>query len=333
MPRLLLAVCISLIATVAFFAGRATNPVVSEGARAAAAPAQSGFVHFDPPHVELGELPWNSVLESEAVLRNDSAIEVAVETARTGCACVNFKPSDYAGRRLPPGQTLRIPLSIHMGTRAQRREADLEVLMSNGVVHHFAASFEVVATYEIWPERIEFGDVDLDLDETLGESSVVSFRSPTAQILQVSTDVPWLSAARADVDEQVQIAVQVNRAALPHGRNVASVAVLTDDPYRPAYYIQVVANGQAAVRAVPGVVVMRQREWSGVRFLGPDGNSVTIAEVENGPSHLLIEKAPVRGSLSLQVRDSSAATPAGTDTIHVRLANGRSARFFVAYSE
>lgn len=272
----------------AFALGRYTAPppaAVPSPAVVEAAPEATGF---RPARIALGPVPWHSTTPFQATFHNARSDEVIVAELDAAADFATINREDVVGRVILPGEEFELRGEIASGGRLGTRTSDIELMLTNGAIYRLTVEFDCFPTYTVQPPSLSFEEVDLDaeLDDC---TQTIVFRSESARIQHMRADVPWLEAAQVDPDsDPVQLAVHVRRDVIPHGRNVGTLHVTTDDPYQPEFYIRVAAHAVSRLRASPGHLFLRRNQEGMVRFTATDGTPARIALFETDAEGLVI---------------------------------------------
>jgi hypothetical protein len=225
------------------------------------------------------------------LLVNAGSEPVSIATITPSCGCTVIDNSLYHGVSLDPGDVLEVEGVLTTAGEPGRFSKKIDVLLGSGALRTAYLNYETYTTYDFAPMRLDFGTVRLyDTDTDLVAN--VAFTSRTASIVEPPRgETPWLHAALVPREEGANIAVHVDRALLPYGRNHGRVRVTTDDATRSVFWVDVVAEGRAALRAVPDHVFLRRGESRTVRFLRDNGESIRHRSINCDSSDISVRPA------------------------------------------
>ena len=286
---------------------------------------------FEPARIDLGRQPWYTSVPFTAKFvnrRDEAAIIAAVKSA---CGCTGIDAKRYVGRTVEPGESLELAGELSTRHALGQRTAEVELMLTSGAIYVLTLEYEGYATYACQPQSLEFEGVDLDSEDEVIQSAI--FTSQTARVVELVPDAPWLEAGYHDRGGgQTELAVRIAKENLPHGKNYATLNVVTSDPFKPEFSIRVMAEGVAQVRAIPGHLILRNRQDGIVRFVDRNGESVEIESVEPEPADFSIYRQP--GSSTLRLRYVGKEAPgAGARVLWVTTSAGTRTRFLVTVLE
>jgi hypothetical protein len=242
-------------------------------------PADEAQIGFEPADIDLGARPWSSSVDFESSFVNDSGAPVTIAALRTSCGCTTL-PGSVNGSAIEAGGRLAISGVVKTDLHTGRRSEDVSILLDTGAVYVLPLHFEVLATYAVHPEDLDFGDIDLGEQPEAVASAM--FTSETAHVLgQPQTNVPWLEAFAVPREQGgTSLVVRVLADQMAYGRNWGHIVVNTDDSYRPTCTINVRAAGIAGLRPVPSHIVLRAGEGCAARFFMPTGVAAQLVRAE-----------------------------------------------------
>lgn len=136
-------------------------------------------VGFSPSELYLGEFPWFDQAEFELKFCNPTAGPVRIATVSPSCGCTVIDASLYADREVAAGETLLIAGRLDVAATLGEQRKRIDVLLASGAIHTAFVEFSVFSTYEVAPEVVEFGVVDLDASGEHVRTAV--FSSSTVQ--------------------------------------------------------------------------------------------------------------------------------------------------------
>lgn len=237
---------------------------------------------FDPPRMELGDVPWYSEIPFSFRFRNDSGRPQRVEVVRAGCGCTLLSDT-YHDRVINPGDAIEISGFINTAHQIGRFEREVEVMLAAGAIHRAIIGYNTVASWQISPHELDLGVVDVGSDEVYTSERTAVFRSERAVLLEPAVaDAAWLSAHTVPLDDSAtQIVVRVDPRLLPIGENMSRVHFSVDDSTNSEAVLRVKATGVAQLMPDERHVFLQPGESGKVSFLDAERQVAQIAAVES----------------------------------------------------
>ena len=322
--RAAIAVIIIGVAAGGFYLGWRRPAAVKSIVAAPSAPRP--LVFFDPPTMDLGRQIWGIELPFQTVLRNDGEKPITIDSTKKSCACT-VETQDYKGRTLAPGESLPFDLTLQSRFQLGPRTEYFSVTFASGETAECNFAVDVVPTYRVEPEEIDFGAIELGDSGEL--SQVLTFKSEfDHQVVgQPEVNADWLQAAAAKRESSTEILVRALKNKLPPGASTANLVITTDDPVKPQVSIYVSAHGVQALSPDPQHVFLMGREAQHVRLLDPAGQAVVVVSAEPDDPAIGVM---IAADGTIEVSNKSGAVIPQTITVRVKDQRERCARFLVS---
>jgi len=290
-----------LLVLVAVFAAYAVGVWRQSGQQLGASAVQ-GYVGFEPAEIDLGDVPWARTIPFRLVLVNRAKESFTVVSAQSTCDCTVIDQRSYEGRIVNAGDSLPIDLTIDTQKNPGRKLRRVEVTASTGRTYSASVMLNVVGTWSVQPDTIDFGDVLLDGSEA-PEDRLAAYDSPADELLEVSAPgVAWLecyAAPRGEGEAQAhEILFRVLKERLPPGSNNATIVVRTSNTIKSTAAIYVKARGTYQLISRPFEIHLVGSTPVTVEFFDRHGQAQRIVVAECANTAVRIQIQP-DGSLEI----------------------------------
>jgi len=294
----------------AYLAGR------TRGGNRDSASSLPGYIGFEPPAIDLGELPWNTIIPFTAVFANGGNSPVLFESVTTSCGCVVIS-EDYEGATVPPSERITLEGLLDTEYRPGRVARTVTISASCQQTFELELACAVKPTYELSPDGLCFGIEDPS------PQSVELASEQGVEFVSVAADEPWLLPS---FDGRT-LEVAVDWALLSAGEHYGAVNVYTNDRYVPAVRLPVTAQQAPGAYLAAATVYLLDDVRHVVRLRGLEQDStVAFMSVQALPSGIELELRRT------ELRLSQPAGPSGLQTpVYVDLSDGSQLAFMLYY--
>lgn len=248
-------------------------------------------IQLVPNVLDLGDVPWFSRIDFQVHLLNEGSESATLEAIEPSCNCTIMK-DDVVGTEVRPSEALLINGVYDVGARSGASVSTILFYFREHRSVQLKVRATVLASFEIQPTMVDFGDVDCSPIEGswLSDSSyfrTIVFRTHGADLVgHPESDVPWLQCSTAPLGNgNYEISLFLNRDLLPYGKRVARVTISTTDERQPWFTVLASANGVSKLHASPSQVVLWEYALARVRLFDENGQIVRPASAQcNNPS-------------------------------------------------
>lgn len=201
--------------------------------------------YFETASVDLGQHSWVEQVPFSLVLVNPTKERLTVEAIRSSCGCtVVDVPQDAA---LEPHSTLGLSGLFSTGAVAGKRSATVDVRLDNGAAVVCNVEVEVVPTYIVVPEIVDFtgvrrvnGHLEVPVQEVVfaSEAHHVTLAGPP------TVDVPWLTCEVVQQGpNRTVLRLGVKDSGIVPGLQTGTVTLTTTCRHKPkaGVYVRLVA--------------------------------------------------------------------------------------------
>ena len=237
------------------------------------------YADFVASREDLGDIPWHSEIPFSLEFENRSNQPVTVAAIQTSCVCTEVNSDTITNEIILPGSSVPIEGILRAGRRIGPHKADVDLMLTSGLVRTARLEYNVLATYKVSPLEIPFNPVSLPASKPEDDFRTILFTSTDVNITNVSTSVPWVQFGRHRLNErETEITIALRPRFLSAGLNDGLVFVETDDPYRPVQQVSVRVEAKAALRAVPNNLFLREGDERIIYLVNDKGDRVPITE-------------------------------------------------------
>lgn len=303
-------------------------PSAAAGSPASAAVRESASrpgsaVSFVPEMVDLGDVPWGRTFPLTFTLTNSGGGSVTIANVSASCGCTVAK-HDYKGTCIASGESVSVEFAMFTGLGTGPKAGTLQVDLDGGEKVVAAAQANVVGTFTLSEESVDFGRVDAMQEDALRRVLRVITRDITVE--DVRTSAASINATVAQGDGSVDILVELQPSAMSAGQFYATLTIATSDPDRSVVNVPVKAFAVLELTPVPSSVYLRLGETRVIKFRDSELTIVPIQEYRGGGKEVLTEVTS-EGGLRLTNRQEPGR--ASTAQIVVKDAAGRGGRVTV----
>lgn len=283
------------LAAAAYYAGargRLPTPVGGAGGGEGkdTRPAKIALVGFDPADIDLGDHLWDEVVPFQLKFINRGAEALTVSSVTASCGCTVIGGDVAAGDTVAPGQALDLSGTLNTQKTAGTKRRVVTLVAASGAQYSATLTVNIHGTYELAPDVLDFGEVDLEAPSSADPNLVFSFTSIADSLEGSPTPkVPWLESKVVEAAPgKTVILVALRRDQLAPGLNTGTVCVQTTSKVKPAACVYVRARTVRALTATPEHVFLVGDEVKRVRFTDRDGRAAWIAAVDGVDDRLTV---------------------------------------------
>jgi hypothetical protein len=168
--------------------------------RSSAQAEQGGYAGFEPAQIDLGDQLWAQVVPVALTFVNRGASPITIESAQSSCDCTVIEGGVFRGRRVTPGESLPVEVKLDTQKSPGLKARRIDLTAASGARYSAVIRVNVVGTWSITPDALDFGEVVLD-DAEEDPHATVLYESATDNLLDVSTSgAAWTEAQPIPTD-------------------------------------------------------------------------------------------------------------------------------------
>jgi len=118
---------------------------------------------FEPARVDLGSRLWGSTVPVDLAFLNPTSDPITIQKIVSSCDCVVVDRDELSGSVVEPGQVLQMGASIDTGEHPGSFIRTVTLTSDTGQEWRVALALEVVGSWTLSPDRLDFGEVRLGM--------------------------------------------------------------------------------------------------------------------------------------------------------------------------
>lgn len=276
-------------------------------------------VAFDPAEIDLGNVPWNKSVDVSLRLVNKAAEATTISRVASSCGCMAVDAERYVDSPLGSGESREIVARLNTEKTPGPKVRSVSATLADGTVRTATIRVNVIGTWTVSADRVEFPDVWLDASPRPEiNDQIVEFRSESDSLSAVGPPtVPWLEAHVDHAAPQfAEIVFRVKPEFVQPGINSTMVILRTTCSEKPDSTIHVRVVGLRSVNVIPERLFLPDDEPRTVRVVDPSGRSLPVKSAESDNSAFGVKAvAGQPGSLTVRRYTASRQAVRGAITV------------------
>jgi hypothetical protein len=261
--------------------------------RAGAQADQGGYVGFEPAQIDLGDQLWAQVVPVTLTFVNRGTSGLTIESAHSSCDCTVIEGGAFQGRAVTPGESLPVDVKLDTQKSPGLKARRIDLTAASGVRYSAVIRVNVVGTWSITPDALDFGEVVLDDGEDDPRATVL-YESDTDNLLDISTSgAAWIEVQPNPADQgRIEILVRLVKARLAAGQNSASLVVGTDCALKPSAVVFLKARGVHELAISPTQVLLVGTKPVRVECFDRTGARVRLVSADAASGAIRVDVLP-----------------------------------------
>ena len=252
-------------------------------------PLRLGEVGFRRQTRTFNEVLWGDERRFSLEFVNNGNKSIQIEAVDSSCGCTTINGASLQGRIVEPGDSIEIAMSMVAGKNPGPKRSTITLKDSSGGTYTTQALMQVVGTWRVEPDVLDFGTVFLDGDGK-GVTKTAHFESSDDQLLSVKApSVPWLRVRTTHSSGRVEILVHVLKDELPVGQYSATIRIETSSGVKPHGVIFVRARGEYELVSSPASVLLVGAGSETVDFFDRSGGRVRVLKARSNHEAVRVE--------------------------------------------